>query len=146
MAKRIIYFTAGPIPTTDEKAAIAALNARALPVSEVLVRNAEQSQNYGSAKEACDYVAGTRPAAYPIETYPVVPPGLAPANGGAMNVRNSAASKTVAGALVVAAGVITSVDLPATAALLTSTQAVTVGGATYTFTIAGGVITAIVVS
>lgn len=36
--------------------------------------------------------------------------------------------------------------LPATQTVVSNAQAVTVGGATYTFTVAGGVITAIVVS
>lgn len=36
--------------------------------------------------------------------------------------------------------------LPATQTVVSTGQAVTVGGATYTFTVAGGVITAIVVS
>lgn len=148
MAKKVIFFTVAEKATSDEIAAIAALNSRAAAPLEVVVRNGSAvsvGDDYGDGRlEPCDYAAGTVPTAYNAK--PAVPAGLGLANGAAMNVRNSAASKTVAGAAVVASGVVTSVDLPATAALLTDTQAVTVGGSTYTFTIAGGVITAIVVS
>jgi hypothetical protein len=145
MAKKVIFFTAAQVATSGEIAAIAALNARAESPLEVVVRNALDVNGYGAGRlEPCDYAAGTIPTAY--NGKPALPAGVGLANGAALNVRNSAASKTVAGAAVVASGVVTSVDLPATAALLTNTQAVTVGGATYTFTIAGGVITAVVVS
>lgn len=75
-------------------------------------------------------------------------------DGTDINVKNSAGSKTVVGDAVVneATGALTQVDLPATAALLTSGQALTgvapsgVYATTVTFTVANGVITAIVLS
>lgn len=147
--QKVIFFTVAALATNAEIAAIAALNARAAKPLEVVVRDGSAvsvGDDFGTDRlEPCDYAAGTVPTAYNAK--PAVPAGLGLANGAAMNVRNSAASKTVAGAAVVnGSGVVTSVDLPATAALLTNTQAVTIGGSTYTFTIAGGVITAIVVS
>lgn len=75
-------------------------------------------------------------------------------DGTDITVKNSAGSKTVVGDAVVneATGVLTQVDLPATAAMITSGQALT-GVAptgtfttTVTFTVAGGVITAIALS
>lgn len=74
------------------------------------------------------------------------------ANSGNVTVANSANNKTVTGTAVVAASTLTRVSLPATAAIITSTQAltgVTPSGTytnTVTFTVAGGVITAIALS
>lgn len=75
-------------------------------------------------------------------------------DGTDITVKNSAGTKTVTGDAVVneATGVLTQVDLPATAAIITSAQAltgVTPTGSfvtTVTFTVAGGVITAIALS
>lgn len=75
-------------------------------------------------------------------------------DGTDVTVKNSAGTKTVVGDAVYneATGVLTQVDLPATAAMITSAQAltgVTPTGTfitTVTFTVAGGVITAIVLS
>lgn len=74
-------------------------------------------------------------------------------DGTVINVVNSAGNKTVAGAANVneATGVLTQVDLAATATLITNTQQVTcaVTGtyvSKFTATVAGGVITAIVLS
>lgn len=61
---KIIYFTAGRIPTTNEKNEIAALNALAVAPFEVVVRSAADSLAYGAGNEACDYAAGTPPEAY----------------------------------------------------------------------------------
>jgi hypothetical protein len=55
-AKKILYFTAGPVPTTTEKAAIAKLNAQAAAPYVVRVRNSIEARNH--AREATDYVAG----------------------------------------------------------------------------------------
>lgn len=75
-------------------------------------------------------------------------------DGTDINVVNSAGSKTVVGDAAVneATGVLTQVTLPATAALITSAQALTgvtptgTFTTTVTFTVAGGVITAIALS
>lgn len=61
---KIIYFTAGRIPTTNEKNAIAALNALAVAPFEVAVRSAADSLAYGAGNEAADYKAGSPPASY----------------------------------------------------------------------------------
>ena len=74
--------------------------------------------------------------------------------GALVTVRNSTGAKSVPSAVaqVNASGVLTSVDLPATAAPITSGQALTgvtptgTFTTTVTFTVAGGVITAIVLS
>lgn len=73
-------------------------------------------------------------------------------NGATVSVKNSAGSKTVAGATIdVVAGAVEDVNLPATAALLTTAQALVVPvtgsyATTATVTVAGGVVTAIVLS
>jgi hypothetical protein len=146
--QKVIFFTVAALATTEELAAIAALNGRAAAPLEVVVRNGgavSVGDDFGTDRlEPCDYVAGTVPTAYNAKA--ALPAGVGVANGAALPVRNSAASKTVNGAAVVAGGVVTSIDLPATAALITSAQAVTIGAETFTFTVAAGVITAIVVS
>src|SRR5688572_14434940 len=82
---KVIYFTAGPVPTTNEKADIAALNAFAVAPFEVAVRNALQVGASGAEQEDADYVAvvsgGTIPEAYDdAETYPVFDPAAPPAS------------------------------------------------------------------
>lgn len=82
---KILYFTAGPVPTTEEKADIAALNAFAVAPFEVGVRNAVQVGASGSEVEAADYVAfvsgGSAPEPYDDdETYPVFDPAAPPAS------------------------------------------------------------------
>ncbi len=72
------------------------------------------------------------------------------ANGAVVNMNNSTNSKTVAGTLNTA-GATPVANLPATAAILTSAQALVVPvtgtyATTATVTIAGGVVTAIVLS
>jgi hypothetical protein len=74
MAK-VIYFTAGPVPTVGELADIAALNASILPAYDVAVRNSLANNSYGAGPEDADFVAGTIPTAYnDAETYPVIDP------------------------------------------------------------------------
>lgn len=86
---------------------------------------------------------------------PPVSPGPTQAvvsNGGTVTAANSANNKTVSATYVISAGAVQRVSLPATAAIVTSTQAltgVTPSGTytnTVTFTVAGGVITAIALS
>ena len=72
--------------------------------------------------------------------------------GDTVPVKNSAGSKTVNGSAVVASGQVSQVDLPSTATLITSTQALTgvAPSGTYTttvtFTVANGVISEIALS
>lgn len=79
MAQKILYFTAGEVATSDEKADIAALMAITAPAFEVGVRNALVSTAYGAGIEDTDMVAGTIPTAYnDAETYPVADPDNPP--------------------------------------------------------------------
>lgn len=82
MAK-VLYFTAGQVPTAGELADIAALNAAALAPYEIGVRSGDVARvtaNYGEGRlEPCDYVAGTVPAAY--NAIPVIDPDNIPATG-----------------------------------------------------------------
>jgi hypothetical protein len=68
---KIIYFTAGPVPTTQEKADIAGLNLLTGAPYTVGVRNRLVSQNFGAGAEACDMVAGTPPSGAPWNAKPV---------------------------------------------------------------------------
>lgn len=72
-------------------------------------------------------------------------------DGAAIPVTNSVGTITVTGTANVAAGVLTNVSLPATDAIVTNAEALVVPvtgviGTTATFTVAGGVITGIVLS
>lgn len=68
--KKVIYFLAGALPTVDEAAAIAVLQAAATKPFDLFVRRgdgaAASDYNYGAGPEACDYVAGTPPNNIPI--------------------------------------------------------------------------------
>lgn len=74
--KKVIYFTAGDVPTTDEKAAIAKLNAEGVAPYEVAVRSAIRPMSSGGPLEACDYASGTIPTAYNAK--PVINPDAIP--------------------------------------------------------------------
>lgn len=79
MSAKVIYFTAGPIATAPELAAIAKLKAVAGAPFDVQVRNALESNSYGYGPEAAAYVAGTRPSAYTSTvTYPPFDPDKPP--------------------------------------------------------------------
>lgn len=77
MAKKILYFYAGAVPTSPEKTAVAAIQAVTGAAWELGVRRADLNNNYGSGKEAADYVAGTIPSAY--SAVPVFDPAAIPA-------------------------------------------------------------------
>lgn len=66
--KKIIYFTAGPTPTTQELIDIGILNTYTLPGYSVSVRNGAASATYGYGKEAADLVAGTVPTSHSANT------------------------------------------------------------------------------
>lgn len=74
--KKVIYFTAGDVPTTDEKADIAKLNAAAVAPYDVAVRSAIRPMSSGGPLEACDYASGTIPTAYNAK--PVIDPDAIP--------------------------------------------------------------------
>lgn len=114
---KILYFTAGPVPTSNEKADIAALNAFAVAPFEVGVRNALQVGASGAQVEDADYVAvvsgGTIPEPYDDdETYPVFDPAAPPASA-----------------------------LPATVGLVADGQVFDVTGGTVEVTVTDGVVT-----
>lgn len=150
--KKVLFFIAGATATAPELALIAGLNARAIPELEVLVRRADiYNGTEGGSLESHDFVAGTIPEDYE-ESDEVPASGDIVNAGDTTSVKNSAASKTVAGAsLEFAAGVLDHVKLPATAALHTNGQALVVPvtgvyATTATLTIAAGVVTGIVLS
>jgi hypothetical protein len=64
MTKKVLFFTAGPVPTADEQAQIDALNALTEPGYVVGVRNSKESAAFGAGVEACDMVAGTIPTEF----------------------------------------------------------------------------------
>ena len=116
MTKKIIYFTAGPLPTVEEAADIAKLNAVTEAPYSVAVRNSQVPLSSGGPTEDCDFVAGSIPAPYDNDDeeegkiYPEIDPD----------------------------------DIPTVA--LSATQAVVSDGQTllgYTFTVVDSVITAI---
>jgi hypothetical protein len=76
--KKVIYFTAGDVPTTDEKADIAKLNAAAATPYEVAVRSGIRSLGTTGNFEAADYVSGTVPASAPWNAKPVIDPDAIP--------------------------------------------------------------------
>lgn len=119
---KVIFFTAGPVPTTNENAALAKLNAQPI---DVVVRNGVENNAYGAGVEACDYVAFvspmTKPSAYSGKTTydPDKPPVLS--------------------------------SIPSTQALVANGQkysgvTVTGTGTFATYTVANGVVTAIALS
>jgi hypothetical protein len=164
---KVIYFTAGPVPTTNEKADIAALNAFAVAPFDIAVRNALQVGASGAEQEDADYVAvvsgGTIPEAYDDdEVYPVFDPANPPAgglpatsavvsHGGVIPVKNSAESVTEDGTLTVELGQVVEAKLAATFAIVETGlvfDGVTGAGANtrLTLTVAAGVISAAVCS
>jgi hypothetical protein len=62
--KKILYFTAGPVPTAGELADIDVLNTLILPGYSIGVRNGAESGSFGAGIEATDFVAGTVPTAF----------------------------------------------------------------------------------
>lgn len=149
--KRIIFFQAGPVATTEELAEIAAINAFSVNPYEVLVMNALESTSYGAGNVSADYVAGTIPTAYEAITefdYTNPPdPVLIPTKA---TVADESVLDTDDGGTVtvtVAENAITGLEYTAAAtSILLDTGAVINidGGGTVTLTIAGGVITAAV--
>lgn len=138
---KIIFFLAGPVPTSGELADIAKLNAAAAAPYEVAVRNGAADSigdDYGAGiLEDCDFAAGTVPTAY--NAIPTVDPDAIPANlpvGSVVDLIDGA--DTEAPATINADG---KGELSGTFALLEHGQAITGTGGTFTPTVAGGIIT-----
>jgi hypothetical protein len=117
--KKIIYFTAGAVATVGEKADIAALNALCVPAYSVNVSNGSVAPHLGNSGGSPILEASDFVAGTVPEGYEevdVIDPDAPPAP-----------------------------DVGDTRAVIEDDQVITIGAATYTFTIAAGVITAIVV-
>lgn len=159
--KKVIYFTAGAMPTSNELADIAKLNAAALPAYDVQVWKAGTPQS--TPIRAADFV-GHDGAVIPAEYSAVavidpddIPLAPLPAtqaivlNAGTVNVENSAGNLDSPATAVVAASVLTSVKLAATKTIVTSgvdlvVPVTGVYATKATPTVVNGVITGIVLS
>lgn len=76
--KKVIFFTAGQVPTAPELAAIAKLNAVTIPQYQLTVMNAQADATYGQPVRLppVDFVAGTVPTKYNAVT--VIDPDAIP--------------------------------------------------------------------
>lgn len=157
--KKLIYFTAGKVPSGGEQAEIDAYKALTEAPLQVHVRQYVEGMDYGAGPEECDYVDGTIPGSGYYNTTPTVvtPTSIKDlttlaatdtvvSNSDTVAVRNSAGADSHNGTAVVANHALTGINLAATVAMVDSGDAVTIGEDTYTFTVAAGVITNIVVS
>ncbi|AXC34269.1 hypothetical protein P7I17_gp15 [Escherichia phage Halfdan] len=151
---KVLFFTAGAVPTTDERNAIAAIVAGNV---DILVRNGAANAEYGADRlEPCDYVFDNAniPDAYadvPTTDNPHIPAnGAIVTDGQALNVSNSAGDAFVASAIHVADGVAQWTNLPATHALAVSGEltgiAATGTGTKVTLTVTDGKISAVALS
>lgn len=153
MTDRIIYFTAGKVPSTPELADIQKLNDAAEPAYRVNVMAATGDVKYGDDLKECEFVAGTVPTAYNAKT--TIDPDNLPVRGlgPTQVVVNNAASITLLPATgstpaqgnataAVAASALTGARLPATSAVVTNGQVINVTGGTVTITVAANVVTA----
>ena len=90
MAQKIIFFTAGNVPTKAEQDAIAEIEKAIAPKFEMVVRNAAAPAIYGEGRnEPADFVAGSPPSNFPYT------PATA-ATGTLRVVTNPAAGETIA--------------------------------------------------
>lgn len=125
MTKRILFFSAGRTLTEAEAASVDMIRQQAEKPYDVIVLNSEASSMYGHGLIQADFVAGDEeniPDGYkgdpeaepPVPAVPVYDPEEPPTP-----------------------------DLPETQAVVSNGDELTIGETTYTFTVAGGVITAI---
>lgn len=133
--QKVIYFTAGPVTTTDEKADIVKLNNIAQAPYQISVLNGSADFNFGAGPQEADLVAGTIPDEYEDipEIDPDNPPGpVLPAtdaivsNGGTVVIKNSAGSVSKNGTATVAANSITGIALAATEAIVSNASNVVI--------------------
>lgn len=107
MTDKIIYFTAGPVPTGGELDDIAALNAKSNPY-EIKVRSAIESNSYGAGIEDADFVAGTIPSAYSAYTeFDIDSEPVEVDENDVLDITNSAASNSTTGTVGITDGDIT---------------------------------------
>lgn len=77
--QKVLFFTAGPIPTNDELTAINKIKAAAAAPFELGIRNAAIPAQYQPKYEETVYVAGSPPAPYnDSEDFPVFNPDAPP--------------------------------------------------------------------
>ena len=127
MSSKIIYFTAGTVPTGPELAEIAALNALAAPRYEVAVRDGSTIRNFGT--ETGDFAGGTVPAVAPYNTYDTFDSTDAPGEvqpDGTVVVKNSAGTVSKNATATVAAGLVDHVALASTVAMKANADTVSV--------------------
>lgn len=190
--EKILVFTAGDQPTTEEAALIQEFNDAN---RDVQVRSAVRLPLYGEKLEDCDGVAGAIPDEY--SELPVVTPGggggagigtvilgygpaldgqatefvleesiapetypffakISPSNlatralvsqGQGLDVKWNGVAQVGLGAFVqIADGAVVTADIDdTTKVIIANGQVLTISGTTYTFTVAGGVVTTIIV-
>lgn len=98
---KVIYFLGTNVATSGELAEIAALNARAVAPFDVVVRNSEGVNDYGTGPEAADYVMGTRPTAYAdTEDFPALPESALVETGTVLPVTGGTVEITVTDGVV----------------------------------------------
>lgn len=151
--KKILYFTAGTVPTEGEAAEIAALRAMAIQQYNVHVANGLKSSNYGAGQPTADYLMGTIPDSYKDEGDPIYPefdlanlpdPGSLPADqtiisdGETIDIGATSVTVSVADNVPTAALTSTTKKIVSHGDVLNVT-----GGGTVALTIVAGVITGV---
>lgn len=122
MAKKVLYFTAGDVPTPQETAEMAAIKATTATAFTFGARSRIQSQAFGAGPEECDFVAGTPPSGLPWSGKPVFNPAAPPRPDTMLPIQT----------VVTSGQAVTGVTLTGTAG----------AGKTMTLTIVAGVVTA----
>lgn len=143
MTIKIIYFTAGQVPTTEERAELTALYGSIFNVSARSGAN-DAALKFNDRYEACDFVAGTVPDSYstvPVWTGEVLPATkVVVTDQEPTKVTNSDGTVEKDVLISVADGVLHNVKLTALDALVSNGDVV----AGFTITVQAGKITAIV--
>ncbi|HBP4991384.1 hypothetical protein DZ952_011980 [Pseudomonas aeruginosa] len=149
MTQQILFFTAGAALTEEEKAVVEQLNALTLPSYSVTVHNGAVEPDY---LVPGDYVAGAIPQPYislPVfdpDNPPLPPVGedrVVVSDGANVPVLpDSGSTELAAATAAVAAGALSGVRLPATAAVVINGQDISVAGGTVTLSVAANVVTA----
>lgn len=153
--KKIIFFTAGSVPTSAEITALQEIENETS--FAVFVRNAKDAakMQYGSDREECDLTAGTVPTIY--SDVPAYTPGgelpdgtAAVADAATVVVQNSAGAAPHNATASVTGNTLTAVKLAATSAMIDNAAAVTIQNSaaaavpgTHPATVANGVLSVV---
>lgn len=108
MTEKIVYFTAGTVPTGDELSDIAALNAAAAAKYKVIVMNSKIGESVNPDNRTADFVAGTVPAVAPWNALTVFDVDAEPVTideSDTISVENSAGSNSTTADISITAGV-----------------------------------------